>query len=249
MITVKAVKYKESTGDVSIDYLEYNDTSKGWDEKSIRSQERPEDEFIDSLKGLAAAHIVLAELPAAWEKDITVTGFSITTKDERRTLSLKSYRSLKSGRPLNVNGPAVDLDSESDAGNEKVAAVITALERAVNAAEAYIAGHRAQIPLLDDDGNPSNPYGERTAKGQGWAAAFQGESERQNPYDVTEDSDAYHSWEDGWCEAKKLKNAANGIGEIKPPEDPNVPTDDNGLDADGNDPSVEAGSKKKGRKA
>ena len=93
-----------------------------------------------------------------------MTGFSITTKDERRTLSLKSYRSLKSGRPLNVNGPAVDLDSESDAGNEKVAAVITALERAVNAAEAYIAGHRAQIPLLDDDGNPSNPYGERTAK-------------------------------------------------------------------------------------
>ena len=147
-IEIESVSYSESQEKTAIAYRQFNDIAQAWESQKTISPQTPAPSFIRALNVLAPYVVSLYELPPEWLPKLTVTGFSITKNDENGIkLTIKAWRSSKDGIPLNLNKltriGTLDEQTQMVSNPDAVAAVKTAIEEA----EAYVRGHRAQVEI------------------------------------------------------------------------------------------------------
>lgn len=136
--------------------FEKKNSKGGWDELSITSKEAPEPEFLESLQGLRACLIDIAEMPKEDLENISVTGVSLShcgTPDKKVGATLIGYRKLrKSNQGLSIVTPHKFSEFFSGDGDHKDLmpdGMIRLVEIVIEKASRFVSGHRAQQGMFD----------------------------------------------------------------------------------------------------
>lgn len=136
------------------------------EEHTSRCPEEPLPEFGKALAKLAKPAMTFLELPAEWEKGVTVTGFAIkTTKAGTRSVSIEFDKHLELvGGAVKMKTPFIRIDKPQPGEQDKPQATTSAktlIGKAITCAVDYANGQRSQQLLdLKDDENEDGESGE-----------------------------------------------------------------------------------------
>lgn len=122
-------------------------------EHSLYGSEGTHPEFITALQGFLPEVLKMLELPKSYEKNLTVTGLSMSYKSDRMGLVVTCTKKLdKSNSPFVIHTPVLLEASDEEAGEYLSDEMIRLVRVAEDYAAAYVAGQRIQGELFEKAG-------------------------------------------------------------------------------------------------
>ncbi len=151
-MNIRFTKIKLKEQKVFLIWEKYEETTKSWDEYSLRCADPALPSLYDAMKNLDKHIAAICELPAACEASIEATGVSFTYVEEGRGCVITGKKILKSNpAPMNLNTPyKVDTPAEGMEDYALSDECIDALQALEAEAFEYINGHRAQGNLFEE---------------------------------------------------------------------------------------------------
>lgn len=115
-IHLKKVDEENNAADsADITYKTWNETTKSFDEHTLKCDEAPNPSFVKGLQEGAKHVCALCELPATQAKEIVVTGLSLShDKHGHARLSIKAWKHLEENGPLILNTPTAPVTAEKE---------------------------------------------------------------------------------------------------------------------------------------
>lgn len=166
--SISIIEVKRTRRFISIHY------KKGDEDFKIRSNENPLASFVKSLDALVPIVIAVCEVPANWDTNLRVSGFSVSDMRDAQTVCVRAIKSVTlSGAVLEIDTPAALLGTPKTEGavtQPLDKAQIGLVEDAIEEAKRYVKGERAQGTLTLDadaeDDEEDNGTGTEPAQGE-----------------------------------------------------------------------------------
>lgn len=154
---IEIVKVRDNRKSIYIEFLVGNDLHKD------TFHDNPLKSFYASLEALAPHVCTLAELPAADQKKLKVTGITVSKLgDDNDAAVIVAQKKLKrNGRVLNIATPILPMyAAKEDKGADRMSDdEARAIEKVIKEAKRYIAGEREQGQIVFED--PDKPKKEK----------------------------------------------------------------------------------------
>lgn len=150
---IRFTKIKLKEQKIFIVWEKYEESTKAWDEYSLRCADPALPSLYEAMKKLDHHIAVICELPTTCEETIEATGVSFTYGEDGRGCVITGKKLLKSNpAPMNLNTPYKVEDPQE--GMEDYALsreCIDALRELEDEAFAYINGKRAQGNMFQEE--------------------------------------------------------------------------------------------------
>lgn len=158
-IHLKKVDEENNAADsADITYKTWNETTKSFDEHTLKCDEAPNPSFVKGLQEGAKHVCALCELPATQAKEIVVTGLSLShDKHGHARLSIKAWKHLEENGPLILNTPTAPVTAEKEDAHTVSDACAKWVDKVCQLAIAYVNGDRQQGTLPFKEGEGDQP--------------------------------------------------------------------------------------------